>query len=159
MQLQRTERFDKSLDLLKRGDGRAMLAARCAESIIRALAAGDLAAVLHKLTCNGEARLEKGVKFDLGGGYRLVSVRQGKTLLLLFAGSHDDCDRWLERHRGVTFTCDILPAPAPSPGQPATLEPDPDDPGLEVLHEGSCADISQRDLRRIFCGLCGIPPR
>lgn len=155
MQVQRSERFDKSLDLLKKGDGRAMLAARSAEAIIRALAAGDLAAVLHKLTCNGEARLEKGVKFDLGGGYRLISARHGEALLVLFAGSHDDCDRWLERHRGATFTCDGRPEPQPSPGQPASAEPGPDDPGLEVLDEGSCHDISQRELRRIFCGLCG----
>jgi hypothetical protein len=155
MLVQRTERFDKSLDLLRRGDARAMLAARNAEAIIGALAADDLGTVLHKLTCHGEARLEKGVKFDLGSGYRLVSVRRRGGVLMLFAGSHDASDRWLERHRGALFARYACPGPVPAPRPPATLESVPADDDIGVLPWGTAADVTQRELRQIFRGLCG----
>jgi mRNA-degrading endonuclease YafQ of YafQ-DinJ toxin-antitoxin module len=155
MHVQRTERFEKSLEILRRGDGRATLAARNAEGIIRALAAGDLSTVNHKLTGNGEARLEKAVKFDLGSGYRLVSVRCGDALLMLYAGSHDDCDRWLERNRGVSFGVEemVRAATSPSEGTATTLQ---DWESQKVEGEKDYGhELSQKELRLIFRGLCG----
>lgn len=55
-----------------------------------------------KRTKNGEYRLKNCVKYDLGHGYRLVTVKDGRNLFFTFVGSHDQTDRWLETHR---FDC------------------------------------------------------
>lgn len=154
MRVQRNERFDKSLEDLKKGDARAILAARNTEAIIRTLTTSeDLSPLENKITWHGEARLEKSLKFDLGSGYRLVSVRDGDTLLMLMVGSHDDCDRWLERNRGTTFQqAETMEAAEPTrettaaPQEETTEENDADEYGSE---------LSQKELRAIFRGLWG----
>jgi putative component of toxin-antitoxin plasmid stabilization module len=155
MHVQRTERFEKSLEALRRADGRATLAARNAEEIIRSLIVGDLSVVNHKLTCYGEARLEKAVKFDLGSGYRMVSVRLGEAVLLLFAGSHDDCDRWLERNRGASFDVYGAPGSPPASQQPAATLSLKAVPAQVEIEDDYGDDLSQRELRLVFRGLCG----
>jgi hypothetical protein len=153
----RTDRFDRCQEQLRKGDARAVAAARNAEEIIAALVedGGGMTTISNKLTCHGEARLDKALKFDLGGGYRLISARQGKVLLFLFSGTHDECDRWLENNRGKRFSAELDGVPvhkvagvkAPVSGE----EP------------GSCDDyeqliwgkITQKDLREIFSGFYG----
>jgi hypothetical protein len=155
MYIQLMDRLERSLEQLRRGDGRASMAARTAEGIIRSLAAGDVASVNHKLTSHGEARLEKAVKFDLGAGYRMVSVRAGEALLMLFAGSHDDCDRWLERNRGMSFDVGGLPEKAPASRQLAPTNAAAEEPLSQEPEEAHDEELSQRELRLVFRGLCG----
>lgn len=50
-------------------------------------------------TRNGEDRIKGCRKVDLGGGYRLGTLKQGKDLYLLFVGTHDECGRWVENNR------------------------------------------------------------
>lgn len=155
MRVQRTERFEKSLEVLTRGDGRAASAACNAEGIIHSLTGGDFSDVYHKLTCHGETRLANAVKFDLGGGYRMVSVRRSDAFLMLFAGSHDDCDRWLERNRGTFFGIDGIPGAAASlPERTATPLPS-EQPPLEEPEEEFGCELSPKELRYVFRGLCG----
>ena len=60
--------------------------------------------VIHcKRTKNGEYRLKNCVKYDLGHGYRLVTVKDGNNLFITFIGSHDQTDRWIETHRYDCF--------------------------------------------------------
>ncbi len=60
--------------------------------------------VIHcKRTKNGEYRLKNCVKYDLGHGYRLVTVKDGHNLFITFVGSHDQTDRWIETHRYDCF--------------------------------------------------------
>lgn len=131
------------------------MAARTAEGIIRALSDGDLSTVNHKLTCHGEARLEKAVKFDLGAGYRMVSVRAGDELLMLFAGSHDDCDRWLERNRGASFVIEGLPEKSQASRQTVATTAAAEEPLPQEQEEAQAEDLSQKELRLVFRGLCG----
>ena len=56
-----------------------------------------------KRTKNGEYRLKNCVKYDLGHGYRLVTVKNGHNLFITFVGSHDQTDRWIETHRYDCF--------------------------------------------------------
>ena len=56
-----------------------------------------------KRTKNGECRLKNCVKYDLGHGYRLVTVKAGLNLFITFVGSHDQTDRWIETHRYDCF--------------------------------------------------------
>ena len=59
-----------------------------------------------KKTKNGEYRLKNCIKYDLGHGYRLVTVKNGPHLFITFVGSHDQTDRWIETHRYASFCAD-----------------------------------------------------
>lgn len=62
----------------------------------------DRSADFGRMTQHGESRIRHCIKYDLGGGYRLVTVRPKDTVfLLLFVGSHDDAERWLDANRGL----------------------------------------------------------
>lgn len=62
--------------------------------------------VKGKRTKKGENRLKSCVKYDLGGGYRLVTVMNGDDLFITFFGSHDETDTWFDRHKADDFTRD-----------------------------------------------------
>ncbi|MBU1342275.1 MAG: hypothetical protein KKE44_04510 [Proteobacteria bacterium] len=52
------------------------------------------------LSHSGELRLKAGIKYRLGNGYRLVLSVKKDCLFVLCIGSHDQCDKWLEKNRG-----------------------------------------------------------
>lgn len=54
-------------------------------------------------TNHGESRAAV-TKYDIGHGARLVAERIKDTLLLLYAGRHEDVDSWLDRNRGRRWT-------------------------------------------------------
>lgn len=151
----RTERFDRCQEQLRKGDARAIAAARNAEEIITNLIedGGGMATVSNKLTWYGEARLDKALKFDLGAGYRLISARHGKALLFLFSGTHDECDRWLENNRGKHFSVDLdcLQEQKQAGGETAA-DPFDDSEGQDEYEQSIRGKITQKDLRMIFSG-------
>ncbi len=49
-------------------------------------------------TDHGESRIKGCVKYDLGNGFRLVTVQQGEVVILLFIGDHDATQRWLDKN-------------------------------------------------------------
>lgn len=59
--------------------------------------------VFSKRTKNGECRISNCVKYDLGHGYRLVTIKKGQSLLVPYLGTHDETDMWLDRHRCNDF--------------------------------------------------------
>jgi hypothetical protein len=56
-----------------------------------------------KTTNKGETRIPYCVKYDLQGRARLVTVVNNGVCVLLFAGTHDDVDRWLDSKKGMQF--------------------------------------------------------
>lgn len=60
--------------------------------------------VFCKRTKHGEYRVANCVKYDLGYGYRLVTIRSGKDLFVPFVGGHDETDKWLNRRRYDKFS-------------------------------------------------------
>jgi hypothetical protein len=85
---------------LSRAGKKAALAAEQANDILRKLQTGGLAYVeAGAITKHGELRIKGCVKYDLGSGYRLVTLKQEMDLLVLYIGSHDDCHRWIENNR------------------------------------------------------------
>ena len=151
--------LQKCLNKLYKAGGRAARAAERVETIITTLASheGMRPAQVNKLTRHGEARIDKCKKFDLVGGYRLVYVREEQHYFFLFAGTHDDCDRWLNNHRNLkpAILCedilliasqsdDVTPAPAQG-----VTENDSDYDAILMKQ------IDEKMLRRIFRGLCG----
>lgn len=59
--------------------------------------------VLTKRTRKGEQRIKNCVKYDMGGGYRLVTVMADDRLFVTFLGSHDETDLWFDRHKNDDF--------------------------------------------------------
>ena len=157
--IHREPQLQKCLNKLHKAGGRAALAAERIEAIIATMASHDdiRPAQINKLTRHGEARIDKCKKFDLVGGYRLVYVREEDHYFFLFAGTHDDCDRWLNNHSNlkpeisdentpllVSQTAHVTPTPVQE-----TTEHDVDYDDLLMKN------IDEKMLRRIFRGLCG----
>jgi hypothetical protein len=148
----------KHLEWLRRSGKKAALAAERAEAIIAGLKTrGRMPDRAATPTRYGELRIKGVRKYDLGSGYRLITFKQRQRLYLLYAGSHDSCDRWLENNRDLPL--DLIEARcrryrigvgAKTADTPARWQPQPqegrDDPLIAV---------DDSDLRRIFCGLTG----
>jgi hypothetical protein len=75
--------------------------AQKATSIIDSLASGDVRHhmdAIDSYTKYGEKRIKNCRKYDLGCGYRLITLQRGRTVFIPFLGSHDECQRWLENN-------------------------------------------------------------
>jgi len=134
MQLYEYKPFQKQVTRLARAGGDADMAYR---EVVSALNNWR-----HRLpitlvrTKNGEHRIPHAVKYDLHGGYRLVTVEHENARILLFVGSHSDAERWLDSHRGATFVVgkrgeiDFTRVDAPPPDTAALQEELPQAPRL-----------------------------
>ena len=54
-----------------------------------------------KKTKHGETRIAKCIKYDLHDYFRLVTIHDGNAVTLVFVGSHDDEEAWLEQNKGL----------------------------------------------------------
>jgi len=104
--IHKSTEFNKRLAQLRRSGGAASRAAESAQAIIGRLYLGYSIEEAGALTNHGETRIRNSVKFDLPGGHRLICVRHGPDLSLLFIGSHQECDRWLDSNRGLRIVAD-----------------------------------------------------
>lgn len=100
--------IDRYLEILRMRGRQGVLAAsqylQLIECIRQAQWRSDV--ISCKRTKNGEYRLKNCIKYDLGHGYRLVTVKDGHNLFVTFVGSHDQTDRWIETHRYDCFSED-----------------------------------------------------
>ena len=114
-----------------------------------------------KRTKNGEYRLKNCVKYDLGHGYRLVTVKDGQNLYITFVGSHDQTDRWIETHRYDCFCEDdsLYFSEKIDPDEPDTAVPlsesFPPNSSIESdEYEQQLIDkIDEAALKMVFSGL------
>jgi hypothetical protein len=94
---------DSMLQLRSRG-GSHQTAFDRACRIIECLHLG--ADVTNNITKWGESRIDHSIKYDISNDHhRLVTVHSNNFIYLLFVGSHDDTERWLNRNRGLAITC------------------------------------------------------
>lgn len=100
--------LEKQLKALRRAGKKGEWAARQCENLLELIRHEGLRheAVYCKRTKNGEYRIGNCVKYDLGNGYRMVTIRDGRHLFIPFIGGHDETDQWLDRHRYDTFAPD-----------------------------------------------------
>lgn len=157
----RTPFFEKQLQALTKTDKKGSLAAERAGEIISRLAAHgwECTELRHKRTRHGELRLRKCLKYDLGSGYRLISLKGDGELYLMYIGTHDECDRWLNKKRGsklqvepqsFVFVAETREA-EPEPGQEPECRPDAESDEYE---QQLTARLSDPVLRQIFPGIC-----
>ncbi|MCB2183902.1 MAG: hypothetical protein KQH63_17885 [Desulfobulbaceae bacterium] len=155
----RTSLFDKQLKSLLTADKKAAVAADRAEKIIHDIAKYGMSAleVKSKLTKHGELRVRNCLKYDLGSGYRLISLKKGNELYFLFAGSHDDCDRWLDNKRGSQVNLE--------PGKVVFVDSQGEEDAesmsmhefidaADEYEEQLSAKLDDKTLRHIFRGIC-----
>lgn len=94
-------RVERELQKLQNQENTPAFAAKKADQIIRSLVSGTKPALAGKLTRNGDARIKKCLKYDLGKGYRLICVKERKAIYVLYAGSHDSCDTWIDKNKNL----------------------------------------------------------
>lgn len=149
---------ERQLKSLLRSDKRGSAAAKRAETFIRAMASGQLNddAILAKQTKHGELRLNNCRKFDLGSGYRLISLREKEGMCFAFFGTHDDCDRWLDRRRAEGISLDSTQLKPVRVAPELNEDKDPPDELLQAEDEYEAYIASQLDektVRYLFRGL------
>ena len=100
--IHREKRFDKEMVLLRSQGEKAQVAAKRAEEIINKLTQKGWTDLKHvaKLSDHGEHRVDGCIKYDIGGGFRLICFKRGDHLYFSYVGTHDDCHRWLNRNKG-----------------------------------------------------------
>jgi len=153
-----TNLFDRKHELLRRTDKKGAAAAERAEKLICDIVNGDLSAeeLLTKQTKNGEMRLHNCRKYDLGSGYRLISVRNKVGWCFIFIGTHDDCDRWLDKRReyGLILKTELLRSIKISRKQAATVDVPAELVQAEAEYEAYIASkLDDETIRYLFRGL------
>ncbi len=153
-------KFQKRLAALRKNGKKADIAAQKVDDIIERLTRQGfvLPEEVGTVTKYGEARLKNCIKYDLGNGYRLITLKQASDLFVLWVGTHDECHRWVENNReikleSVCARCEIVMVGESASCMADTtfeIEADADD-DLTIRVE----KLSDRELRMVFCGLVG----
>jgi len=149
-------RVEKNLEQMKALDNAPKIAAERAEAIIDALKNGTIMACAGRLSKTKDARIRRLFKYDLGKGFRLITLKDKTALYILFVGSHDRCDTWLDTNsKGkphqteVLMTCyDVKKKRQKHTNNAIESPADPEDDLCDRT-----PPVSQKDLREVFCGL------
>lgn len=156
LSVHRDKRFDERIKEFYTYGGTALLAAKKAEEIIsRIVEEGRKNGFkFGRRTRNGELRIKNCIKYDLGNGYRLICLRREYHFIVLYIGTHDDCSRWLERNKDLTYDLDnasceyIATKEVALPFSPKEADP------ADTYEEELLQKVNDRILRKIFCGIC-----
>jgi hypothetical protein len=157
----RTPQFERCLDDLRRKKGgTAAMAARKADEFISGLVNGGDSSGRKKFsyTWNGEYRIKNCRKIDLVGAYRLVLIQMDHHFIFLYAGSHDDCFRWIEGNKGLAYTIEhaanVVRLSRESSAQDDDLPPDVLEQRrfIEQYEEKFMLQLDENTLLKIFPG-------
>lgn len=154
-----SEKVDHRITVLRRtGKAEKALAAK-AVRIIDHLASGTVrhrVEAVGSLTKSGEKRIRNCRKYDLGCGYRLITLQRGGNAYVPFLGTHDECQRWLARNSRMkhvtagTGTWRKVSHAGKACGTGAESGPPHAD---RPTDDGCMAPVSDSILRRIFRGI------
>lgn len=152
----RDPRFDKQLETIRKASKKGLIAAKEADAIINRLIQGyDSPAGIGAMTKNGEHRIKKCTKYDLGCGYRLISILDKDCLFVTYVGTHDECDLWLEKNKYFQPRADKSRGKILMVQKPAADSLSVKQQENETEDEPFLRPIAERFLREIFYGLCG----
>lgn len=152
--------FNKRLNELCKAGGKGSQIAKRVEQIMLRAARNDPMrhAGFGRLTKYGEARINKCRKLNLGSGYRLIYLADASACILLFVGTHDECDRWLKHNTGFEVLEDDTKFKSiciTDEARESTEYPETSAVVETDSEELMMPEIDDRTLRRIFCGLSG----
>lgn len=153
----------KRLEILRLAGREGTSAAERCDHILKLLRKQGVTVpeIFCKRTKHGEGRIDNCVKYDLGNGYRLVTVLSGNRLFIPFVGTHDETSIWLDHHRDREFSeksggynCEVIGRnhadPTDSKG-PDSLEREPTE--TDLYEESINARLDETMLKSIFRGL------
>lgn len=155
--IHREKRFDKELDLLRHQGEKAAIAAKRAEEILAKLTLKGWTDLKHvaKLADHGEHRLDGCIKYDIGGGFRLVCFKRGEHLYFSYIGTHDDCHRWLNQSKNRPYLVGkrealttVVEKRKPEKTQIQEIKQQAEDYDDRLM-----AQINDEILRKVFSGL------
>lgn len=151
-----SKKVDSCIESLVKSGKAGRLVANKAERIIEGLALGTAKHHMDttgSFTKYGEKRIKNCRKFNLGCGYRLITLQRGKTVFITFLGSHDECQRWLENNsclkafhagKGKTIQIEDKNSAPTNPIEVQKMDGDVD---------GFARNLTEKDLRMVFKGL------
>ena len=152
-------KVESRIEALKKAGKAGAALAQKTTRIIESLTSG---AVQHHMdtigsyTKYGEKRIKNCRKYDLGCGYRLITLQRGGKVFIPFLGTHDECQRWLENNshlKDVAAGKGKLLKISHKPRTPASPSYDVSTGIVEDAQEDLLLEISDKDLRRVFSGL------
>jgi hypothetical protein len=151
-----SSKVESRIAVLEKAGKSGKTLAQKATGIIDSLASGDVRShmdTVESYTKYGEKRIKNCRKYDLGCGYRLITLQRGETVFIPFLGSHDECQRWLENnsrlkafHAGKGKTIHIEDRKS----SPTNLR---DVDNMDMDGDGLLQDLTDKDLRSVFNGL------
>lgn len=59
-----------------------------------------------QMTNHGETRIKHCIKYQLPGGCRLITIVNNGLCIFVYAGKHENCERWLNKKKGMEFVVD-----------------------------------------------------
>jgi hypothetical protein len=150
-------KVEKLLDQMESLEKAPSIAAKRARIIIQSLVDGVQPSHAGRLSRKKDARIDNLFKFDLGRGYRLVCIKEKLCIHILFVGSHDHCDTWLDTNRRKkphrTEVCMNVYCVKPLVTDQTSEECADESMGKNFL----MPDISQEDFKKVFRGLSCRP--
>jgi superfamily I DNA/RNA helicase len=107
MEIYQHKHFANALRQMRQQGGQRSKVVKDVEALLYRIVDGGVDPFDGMPTTNhGESRLKHCVKYDLQYACRLVTVQTNGCRILLYVGSHDDTDRWLDSHKGLAFVTD-----------------------------------------------------
>jgi hypothetical protein len=96
-----SKKVETCIEALQKNGKAGLSLANKAKCIIESLTSGTAQHhidAIGSFTKYGEKRIKNCRKYDLGCGYRLITLQRGDTVFIPFLGTHDHCQRWLEHN-------------------------------------------------------------
>jgi len=153
-----SKKVETCIEALKKNGKAGTTLANKAKCIIERLASGTAQQpkdAVGSFTKYGEERIRNCRKYDLGCGYRLITLQRGDTVFIPFLGTHDHCQRWLENNSrlkdfnaGAGRTISVVEK---KPAKMISKISERDD----IIADGHdlFKHYTDKDLRRVFSGL------
>ena len=153
-----SRKVERTLSGLMHAGKPGRMVAERANQLIQSMRTGALLrwnAAKRKCTFWGEKRIRNCRKFDLGSGYRLITIQRGTTIYVPFLGHHDESQRWLETNSRLNELVE-------GEGTIYRIEPDDRAPNDAYGENSAFADaenddfidhVSDEELREVFRGL------
>ena len=110
---------------------------------------------IGSFTKYGEKRIKNCRKYDLGCGYRLITVERGETVFVSFMGTHDNCQRWLENNsRMKDFKAGAGRTIRVVEKKPVKMISKMSERADNIADDHDVLEhLTDKDLRRVFSGL------
>ena len=148
-------KVERQLAALEKQAKNPFIVANRARRIIDALGRGMRLASAGLLRRKTDKRVKNCLKFDLGLGFRLICIKEGKIIYVLFVGDHDNCDNWLDNYSKRNSPRAEFEMRSYTPEKKCALIPKNPIPMALSFDDPYFYQIAQKDLRRVFKGLTG----